>query len=1014
MMNKIVAVVILSCFLFDNSFGQQYFQQDVKYVINVSLDDVHHELNANETIDYTNNSPAVLSFIYFHLWPNAYKDNATALCKQLVENGKTNLYFADAEERGFIDQLDFKIDGEPIKTEQDSSNIDIMKLILNKPLKHGEKIRISTPFHVKIPSAKFSRFGHLEQSYMISQWYPKPAVYDRNGWNQMPYLDQGEFYSEYGSFDVNITLPKNYLVGATGDLVDGEQEEKWMTKLADSSKNVRDHGVIIINSLSDKETKTLHYHQEKVHDFAWFANKNYLVAKGEVTLPHSNKKVTTWALYTQFFAPFWKKSIPYIDSAIYYYSLWNGDYPYHQCTAVDGTLAAGGGMEYPNVTVIGSVSGDQELENVIVHEVGHNWFYGVLGSNERKHAWMDEGINTFTENRYLNIAHPQNAEGVNAEEINAWGKLLGLSQFDEQSLAYTAYLFAARRNLSQPIDLPADVYTEINYGSMVYMKTGLVFRYLQGYLGEKTFDECMKQYFETWKFKHPIPEDVRNVFEKTSGKDLSWFFIDLIKTDKKIDYKICHEKISKNDKEKLVIRIKNNGDIKAPLSISAIINDSIVKTVWHDGFSGKETFDFPNGNYDRIIIDAEEIIPEINRKNNTIRTHGIFRKCNPFKLKFLASIENPERNQLYWTPVVGWNNYNKWMPGLALYNVIIPAKNFEYAIVPMYGVATKSLTGTGFMQYTWYPDGNVFQNITLGSSAKSYAYMNDYSIDEQTFHDFKFVKIEPELSVELKKKNARSPITRRFTIKERNIRKDYLSYNMTDSSFHQQALKYSIFNFSYDMTNKRTFDPYLFNLNLETGKGYSKVSGSFNYSISYNRKGTSADVRFFAGKFLNYNPNAKVDSRFSLSAINGSQDYLFDRTYLGRSEYDGFLSRQMSMRDGDFKVASYAGQTDNWLATMNADVPLFGAIRFIHLFFDLGTYRYSNAIFNPLNSVSYDAGFSVNLIKKFAVIYFPMYYSDDIKTVLTINNKNNFKDRIRFELNLDLLNPFSIIKNITF
>lgn len=1009
--------IILLFFLLigiDKSLCKEYFQQEVRFTISVTLDDVKNELNGTESFDYINNSPDALSFIYIHLWANGYKDHSTALCKQMVENGNTSLYFAKDEDKGFIDQLDFKVNGESVHLEYDSMNIDIAKIILNKPLKHGETITISTPFHVKIPLGKFSRMGHLGQSYQISQWYPKPAVYDRNGWNQIPYLDQGEFYSEFGTFDVNITLPKNYVVGATGDLVNGEQEEKWMTDIAGKTKTIEYYSDDSSFPESDKETKTLHYHQEKVHDFAWFADKRYHVLKGEITLPHSNNKVTTWVLFTNYNSKYWRKAIPYIDSAIYYYSLWNGDYPYHQCTAVDGALSAGGGMEYPNVTVIGSVSSDLELEDVIVHEVGHNWFYGMLGSNERRHAWMDEGINSFYEFRYLDTVHPLKTKDE-IEKASSWlSNFLGLSSLDSRSLAYISYLIMARKNLTQPIDLPADEYTVYNYDAIVYMKTAMIFKYLMAYLGEETFDKCMKAYFETWKYKHPMPEDIKQVVEKTSGKNLDWFFNDLLETDKKIDYKICKEKADKSNNN-FLITIKNNGDVICPFSISGMKKDSIIKTQWYEGFAGTQTINFPFGDYDKIKIDADEIIPEINRRNNTIRTHGLLKKVEPLQLKFLGGIENPDRTQLYWTPVVGFNKYNGLMPGLALYNTFLPEKNLEYIFVPMYSTAMKSLAGTGNVTYAWHPDKSIFQNIKLGVAAKSYAYMNDLVVNEnnQTLHDFKYIKIQPELTFDFKKDNARSPVDRTLSIREINIIKDIPAFDYSDTSLVKGTFSYHIFQTTYSMNNHQTFDPYSYKINVEGGAGYSKVSGEFNYSISYNKKGTSADIRFFAGKFVHYNPPPLLNPSFSLSGIQGYQDYLFDNTYLGRSEYNGILSDQIYMRDGDFKVGSFAGQTNNWLATMNTDIPLFGAVSFIHFFFDAGTYRYSNAAFNP-TGLSYDGGFSLCLVKKVFVIYFPLFYSNDIETALVANGKDDFKDNIRFVLNIDLINPLNAIKNLSF
>jgi hypothetical protein len=206
------------------------FQQQVNYTIDVQLDDVHHVLTGHEKIVYHNRSPQSLAFIYFHLWPNAYKTRSTELVRQQLRNGNNDLYFAKNRDRGYIDSLLFKANGEEIKWEYDREHIDICKLLLNAPLKSGDSVVITTPFKVKIPDARFSRLGHTGQAYFITQWYPKPAVYDQSGWHPIPYLDQGEFYSEYGNFDVSISLPKNYLLAATGDRYFASEEDEFLDK----------------------------------------------------------------------------------------------------------------------------------------------------------------------------------------------------------------------------------------------------------------------------------------------------------------------------------------------------------------------------------------------------------------------------------------------------------------------------------------------------------------------------------------------------------------------------------------------------------------------------------------------------------------------------------------------------------------------------------------------------------------------------------------------------------------
>ena len=565
--------LIILGFLISNSvFAQDYFQQEVNYKIEVELDDKTHTLSANEEFEYVNNSPTALKLIYVHLWPNAYKDKNTALAKQQYESGDTELTFGSDEIKGNIDGIDFKVDGEKSIWYFEEHNQDIAIIELSEPLAPGKSIIVSTPFTVKLPSGSISRLGHIGQSYQITQWYPKPAVYDKDGWHHMPYLNQGEFYSEYGSFDVSITLPENYVVGATGDL-QTESEIAFLNERASQTEKSIANGEYYMQVPGAKEDKkfppssetlkTIRYTQSNVHDFAWFADKRYNVLKGEVELPHSKRIVTSWAMYTSAEAALWKDAIEYINDATYYYSLWNGDYPYNNVTAVDGTISAGGGMEYPNVTVIGRSGTAASLEVVIVHEVGHNWFYGQLGSNERVHGWMDEGMNTLNEVRYMQTKYPDNT-AMSDMVLGGRFHLDHLSHHDMSDISYRALSGLGE---DQPIETHSARFTPANYGVVMYQKTGLVFFYLKDYLGEDLFDESMRAYYAKWEFKHPQPIDMQNSLEKASGKNLNWLFDDLIQTTNHIDYKLKHVKKTDNG---YTVKVKNVGQVDGPIEINGL------------------------------------------------------------------------------------------------------------------------------------------------------------------------------------------------------------------------------------------------------------------------------------------------------------------------------------------------------------------------------------------------------------------------------------------------------------
>ncbi len=486
----------------------QYWQQQVNFTIDVTLHDKDNTLDAFEKIEYINNSPDTLKFIWFHIWPNAYKNDKTAFSDQMLLNGNTKFYFSDKEQKGYINRLDFKVNNITCYIEDHPQYIDIIKVILPDPLPPSQKIILSTPFHVQLPY-NFSRGGHDGESYQVTQWYPKPAVYDKNGWHSMPYLEQGEYYSEFGNFDVRITTPKNYVVAATGEL-QNEDEKLWLLTRNNfawypirQKAKVKGGGIkttIQKFPVSSTETKTLRYIQTNIHDFAWFADKRFIVNHDTCQLA-SGKIIDVFTYYTLQQKEFWKNSVQYCKQAVRFYSSQLGEYPYNAVSAVQGPQSFGGGMEYPTITVISPTSSAKELDIVIAHEIGHNWFYGILATNERDHPWMDEGINSFYEHRY------------SAEHYKE-------TPSEERALFET---FAGEKS-DQPIETTSEKFNEVNYNLVAYYKTSEWMRWLEEQVGKEAFDNAMKAYYNRWQFKHPQPEDFKNVLEESTGRNLDSTF----------------------------------------------------------------------------------------------------------------------------------------------------------------------------------------------------------------------------------------------------------------------------------------------------------------------------------------------------------------------------------------------------------------------------------------------------------------------------------------------------------
>ena len=511
-MKKLLLLFVIS-FVANYCYCQQtYWQQKNDFKISVILNDVDNSISGFEQIDYHNNSPDTLDFIWIHLWPNAYKNDRTAFSDQLLENGRTDFYFSPENKKGYINKLSFKVDKINAVTEDHPQHQDIIKLLLPQPLAPGKIIKIETPFHVKLPY-NFSRGGHVGQSYQLTQWYPKPAVYDKDGWHEMPYLDQGEFYSEFGNFDVEITVPQNYVVAATGDL-QNEEEKLWLKEKStfNNFKSTVEEKVVVPSSLTSQ--KTLRYLQNDVHDFAWFADKSFLVTQDTMQLA-SGKIINVFAYIIPANKSLWVNSLSFIKKAIASKSEWLGEYPYNVVSVVDNALQTVGGMEYPTITLLNAGGSETALESVINHEVGHNWFYGILATNERQQPWMDEGMNSFYDLKYDKTFAVKKDEKAKINFINK-----KITEYPEDNFLQTII----KLKKDQPINTPSEKFSLLNYNLIAYTKTSLWLTDLENELGLKVFDSVMHKYYEKWKFKHPTPKDFQDVAEEVSGKSLEQIF----------------------------------------------------------------------------------------------------------------------------------------------------------------------------------------------------------------------------------------------------------------------------------------------------------------------------------------------------------------------------------------------------------------------------------------------------------------------------------------------------------
>jgi hypothetical protein len=977
------------------SISQSSWQQRADYTIQVTLHDDSNYLVGNEKIVYTNNSPVALSEIYFHLYPNAYKDNSTAFARQKIEDGKYEYWNSPKSQRGFIDGMDFHADNGPVTLVMNKKNPDNAKLVLSKPLQPGTSITITTPFNVKIPYT-FSRLGHVGKSYQISQWFPKIAVYDVNGWNQMPYLDQGEFYSDYGNYDVSITLPKNYLVAATGNLQNKEEEE-WLQKRS-GSQSYDEY------EFEKEELKTLNFRESNIHDFAWFANKRWCIAMDVETLP-SGKKVKMMAFDSSYAKA--EKGVEYIRKTLRYFSEHVGEYPYETVKACTGALAAGAGMEYPTVTVVDGMN-----ETEVVHEVGHNWFYGLLGSNEREYPWMDEGINTF----YQTLICTEKED--NEKNARVLKLVLGSdAEAGEDALEWLLGLVLSSRRDDAPVTLNATSYSNLGYGVIIYYRTAKNFIYLKKYLGEELFDSCMKYYFNAWHNRHPLPGDIRSSFEKVTGKDMGWFFADMLGSRQDYDLKIKSAKINKQ----LDLRLQNKSGMPAavPVKLSNSYEDH---TYWIPPFRKDTIVKLPSDNESKIILNADDDLVELNKRNNKYVFGKTFPKAAPVKFKYLAG-GNRSNYTINYALVAGHNAYNGYMLGLALYNSTLFRQRFEFSLVPLFSFRNSDLNGYGNLAYNFLPAKGFIQTWAVGVKTAKFDSRKDLIVP------ISWNRVQPYLQFNFR---APSQASKRKSF----LRADYTMIHeekrFNADSFPTASNGYM--NLGYQFNDARAINPYWFRIWVEKNTGnakadYLKIAVKGRYCISYDNPKKKLNIDVFAGKMMSSSSSIPPYYKFYLAAEDAYSDYKYWHVVTNRDP--GNYPRQIFDDQGGMRTNLYNFAFSNlgFTLRLRSHLPFTNAIR---PYFDMGSYQGMSSDF-PGTSFIYASGISVVIVEDALEIHFPLaithkytevsgdkrheviramrWSQSPILNSIAGNNDVGYWSMVTVLLNLEKFNPLESIRN---
>jgi peptidase M1-like protein len=604
----------------------------VHYEIDAKYDSVKHTVDATEVLTYHNLTGQPLDHFPFHLYQNAFQPNATWIRETKVA-GSRDVSYEKWEDKDYgseeIKSLEVVGQGDLTSNVQyiqpDDGNKDdktVADVRVPKPIAPGQFVQFKIAFQTKFPETQ-ARSGWKHDFVLGGQWFPKVGVFWHGAWNCHQYHAMTEFFADFGVYDVKLTMPQFEVVGASGVKV-GE------TNNADS-------------------TKTVAYHGDDIHDFAWTASPRYRVKEDGVFQgqmgPVQMRILMQPAHWSQV-----GRHEKILRESLEHFESWYGPYPYKTITLVDPASAEAGGMEYPTF-ITGDTSwfmpkGLYMPEIVIEHEFGHQYWYGMVATNEFEDAWMDEGINSYTEVKVLDSILGKKTSGIN---------MLGstLSEREEQRLGYIDVA-----DLDPIAQKAYDYYSFNSYGGITYGKTASVLLTLESIIGEDTMAKAMRTYFLKYRFTHPTKEDFLKTIEEVSGKDLKWYFAQAIYGSQVMDYKVLKvesfpvnwyekkktgsHKDDKNTVYRSYVWLQRKGDFIMPVNVEIKFEGGEkIREHW-DGVSRWTKFTYEK----KAKLESAEIDPD----------HKIQIDRNDFDNSYTAKEHGKAARKLtnYWLVVTQW------------------------------------------------------------------------------------------------------------------------------------------------------------------------------------------------------------------------------------------------------------------------------------------------------------------------------------------------------------------------
>ncbi|MBT8303362.1 MAG: metalloprotease [Bacteroidia bacterium] len=929
---KAGVINILIGFIVFSAFGQNSMKIDAK------LDAESKQISIHQEITYSNRTSDSLHTIYLNDWNNSYSTKTTPLAMRFAEEFDSKFHFAKNEDRGFTIVTGVKSEtGNSLKYSRLWDHPDVLKIYLEEPLNKNESYTIELDYTIQVPSDKFSRYGKNNlDDYELRYWYITPAVYDGE-WQYYSNKNLDDMFIPSSNLELKINVPRNYVVNSELDNAGLEQFESTQT-----------FTLIGQNRIDTKLSIT------KLPIYKFVQTDHFSILSN---IDDENLAPLAKALVNDNVAKF------IVDNL--------GDYPHDKLFLTE--------IEYRNDPIYGlnllpnfikPYPARFEYELKLLKTALNNYLTNTLLLNPRKEQWLLDGLQTYYLIKYVEEYYPD------MKILGKFAKVWGIRSFYAAKLDFNdqydfLYQSMARTNLDQPLGMQKDSLLKFNKNIANKYKAGIGLKYLGQFVDQDVLERTIKDYITQYRLKETSVKDFETMMRKATEKDIDWFFGDYVQTRKKNDFKIRN---LKKTEDSVTFTIRNRRNSNMPVSVFKLKDDSIISKTWVTDLRGEKTITLARDSATKLVLNYDKVIPEHNLRNNWKSLKGFFFNNKPLQLRLFKDVQNPDYNQLFFMPLVEYNNiYDGVTLGMKVYNRTALRKPFDYRIQPKYSLNSNSLTGSATFSYNKYIENRDLYRIYYGIGGKYSSYAENL-----------FVRvITPTISFNFRDDNDfRSNKNSRLNFRYLDISRDPDINNISDN----EDPAYSVFNIRYLNSNRELLNVSQWFADFQLSKDFGKISFNYTYRKLFNNN-RQLDLRFFAGSFL-YN-NTEADNDFFSFALDRPTDYLFDYNYLGRSETSGIFSQQIIIAEGGFKSKLETPFANQWISTINGSTSIW---QYIHAYGDIGLVK------NKGNNVKvvYDTGIRLSLVQDYFELYFPVYSKLGWEIA-----QPNYDQKIRFQITLD-------------